>query len=381
MAHRILGRALLALAAGALLSFSAQAEPGVTDNSILLGMSSPFSGPNGGYGAALRVGVEAALAEANGRGGVNGRQVRLTALDDGYETERTVANTRKLIEEDKVFALISYYGSSPTTAAMEVFGNAGVPLVGTISGAGTLREPVNRYMFNLRASYGDETATTVNHLVGIGITNVAVFYQDDGFGKSGLEGVVKTLAKHGLEPSATAAIARNDTDATAAVKTIAAANPQAVVMVTLVKPTAAFVKAMQATGQRPQFVTLSPIGAELLVEEMGAPAARGIGITQVMPYPWNDALPLVRDYKKAIARVDKDAQPNYYGLEGYVAGRVMLEGLRRIQGDPTREKLVAALEQGPIDLKGFGVNYTPADHFGSHFVELTILGRDGRILR
>jgi len=381
MAIHSLGRALLALAAGALLSLSAHADPGVTDNSIHLGMSSPFSGPNGGYGAALRVGVEAALAEANARGGVSGRKLKLTALDDGYETDRTVANTQKLINDEKVFALISFYGSSPTTAAMKVFSEAGVPLVGTISGAGSLREPVNPYMFNLRASYADETAATINHLLGIGITNVAVFYQDDGFGKSGLDGVIKTLAQHDLKPSATAAIARNATDASEAVKTIAAVSPQAVVMVTLLKPTAAFVKAMRAAGQTPQFVTLSPIGADLLVKDMGANEARGIGITQVMPYPWNDAMPLIRDYKNAIANSDKTAEPNYYGLEGYVAGRVMIEGLKRINGEPTREKLMAALEQAPIDLKGFQVRYSPSDHYGSHFVELTILGREGRILR
>jgi ABC-type branched-subunit amino acid transport system substrate-binding protein len=381
MAIHSLGRALLALAAGALLSLSAHADPGVTDNSIHLGMSAPFSGPNGGYGAALRVGVEAALAEANARGGVSGRKLKLTALDDGYETDRTVANTQKLINDEKVFALISYYGSSPTTAAMKVFSEAGVPLVGTISGAGSLREPVNPYMFNLRASYADETTAIINNLLGIGITNVAVFYQDDGFGKSGLDGVVKTLAQHDLKPSATAAIARNATDASEAVKTIAAVSPQAVVMVTLLKPTAAFVKAMRAVGQTPQFVTLSPIGVDLLVKEMGADQARGIGITQVMPYPWNDAMPLVRDYKNAIASSDKSAEPNYYGLEGYVAGRVMIEGLKRINGEPTREKLMAALEQAPIDLKGFQVRYSPNDHYGSHFVELTILGREGRILR
>ncbi len=381
MPNHTLGRALLALAAGALLSLSAYADPGVTKSSIHLGMSSPFTGPNGGYGVAMRVGVEAALAEVNAGGGVNGRTLKLTAIDDGYETERSVANTHKLIDEEKVFALIAYYGSSPTTAAMKVFGDAGVPLVGTISGAGTLREPVNRFMFNLRASYADETAATINHLVGIGITNVAVFYQDDGFGKSGLEGVVRTLEKHGLKPSATAAIARNATDASEAVKVIAAASPQAVVMVTLLKPTAAFVKAMRATGQQPQFVTLSPIGADLLVKDMGAANARGIGITQVMPYPWNDALPLVRHYRKAIAAIDKNAEANYYGLEGYVAGRVMIEGLKRIDGEPTREKLIAALEKSPIDLKGFKVQYSPTDHYGSHFVEITILDRNGRILR
>lgn len=381
MVLHTLGRGFLALAAGALLSLTANAEPGVTDTRIQLGMSAPFSGPNGSYGAALRTGVEAAFSEVNDRGGVNGRKIELTTMDDGYETDRAVANTKKLIEEDQAFALISFYGSSPTTAAMKVFGEARVPLVGTISGAGSLREPVNRYMFNLRASYADETAAIVEHLLGIGVTNIAVFYQNDGFGQSGLDGVTQTLAKHDMKPSAVAAIERNATNASEAVRKIAAANPQAVVMVTLLKPTAAFVKAMRATGQSPQFVTLSPIGADLLVREMGPQAAHGIGITQVMPYPWNDASALVREFKIALARQDKEAAPSYYGIEGYVAGRVMIEALRRIDGEPTREKLVGALERAPIDLKGYRVAFTSTDHAGSNFVELTILGRNGKIMR
>ncbi|WP_227814239.1 ABC transporter substrate-binding protein [Nitrogeniibacter aestuarii] len=381
MRYHTLGRAFLALAASALFSLTGHADPGVTASSIHLGMSSPFSGPNGEYGITMRGGVEAAFSEVNAGGGINGRKLKLTALDDGYETERSVANTKQLIEQEKVFALLAFYGSSPTTAAMKVFSEAKVPLVGTISGAGTLRDPVNPYMFNLRASYADETAAIVDHLVGIGISNIAVFYQDDGFGKSGLDGVTRTLEKHGLKASAVAPIERNATDASAAVKTISAANPQAVVMVTLLKPTAAFVKAMRAAGHQPQFVTLSPIGADLLVKEMGAENARGIGITQVMPYPWNDALKLVRDYKAALAKTDAKAEPSYYGLEGYVAGRVMIEAIRRIDGEPTREKLVAALEQAPFDLKGFKVSFTPSNHSGSTFVELTILDRNGRILR
>jgi len=381
MRYHTFGRALIALAAGALFSLPSLADPGVTSNSIHLGMSSPFSGPNGGYGITMRGGVEAALNEVNAAGGVNGRKLKLTALDDGYETERSVANTKQLIEQDKVFALLAFYGSSPTTAAMKVFSEAKVPLVGTISGAGSLRDPVNPYMFNLRASYADETAAIVNHLVGIGISKIAVFYQNDGFGKSGLDGVIKTLEKHGLKPSAVASIERNATDASEAVKIISAVNPQAVVMVTLLKPTAAFVKAMHGTGQQPQFVTLSPIGADLLVKDMGAESARGIGITQVMPYPWNDALKLVRDYKAALAKVDAKAEPSYYGLEGYVAGRVMIDAIKRIDGEPTREKLVAALEQAPFDLKGFKVSFTPSNHSGSTYVELTILDRNGRVLR
>lgn len=384
MTHHLTGRLCRALITGVLLAFlgaAALAEPGISGDTVRLGMSAPFSGPNGTYGLAMRAGVEAALAEANASGGIGGRKLVLEALDDGYETERTVANTRQLIEKSGVFALIAYYGSSPTTAAMKVFGEAGVPLVGTISGADSLRTPVNRHMFNLRASYADETAAIVNHLVALGVTRIAVFYQDDGFGQSGLAGVEHSLKKHGLAPVATGTVARNAVDVAPAVARIAKADPQAVIMVTLLKPTAAFVKAMKAAGQTPQFLTLSPVGANLLVKEMGEDMAHGIGITQVMPYPWNDGLALVRRYREAITARDKNAEPDYYGLEGYVAGRVMIEALKRIDGPPTREKLIAALEQAPFDLAGYRVSFSAADHFGSHYVDLTIIGRGGRILR
>ena len=360
---------------------SASADDGVTVSSIKLGMSSPFSGPNGAYGEAMREGVQASLAQVNAGGGIHGRKIELVSLDDGYETERAVANTKKLIDEEKVFALLAYYGSSPTTEAMKVFSAAKVPLVGTISGADSLRNPVNHFMFHLRASYADETETIVDHLVGLGVTKIAVFYQNDGFGKSGLDGVAAALQRHKLTPSATAAIERNAVDVAAAVQTIAKAEPQAVVMVTLYKPTAAFVTAMRKAGQTPQFVTLSPVGADLLVKELGPEAAHGISISQVMPYPWNDSLAIVKDYQKALAQFAKGKEATYYGLEGYINGRLMVEALKRAGKDVTREKLEAALEGGPFDLGGYKVGYSPTSHNGSRFVDLTIIGRNGRVLR
>lgn len=241
----LLGTALAVAASSGVLA----ADPGVSDNTITLGMSAPFSGPNEAYGKELKEGALAYFAQLNAAGGINGKKVELVSLDDGYETDRTVANTRKLINEHKVFALMGYYGSTPTTEAMKVFAEAKVPLVGTISGAASLRNPVNRYMFNLRASYADETEAIVNHMVGLGINNIALFYQNDGFGKSGKDGVTASLTRHKLKPVAEASIERNALQVDAAVNQIAKANPQAVIMVTLYKPTAAFVRQMRAAGQ------------------------------------------------------------------------------------------------------------------------------------
>ncbi len=362
------------------------ADPGVTDATITLGMSAPLSGPNGAYGLDMRKTIEAYFESINKSGGVHGRQLELVALDDGYETERTVANTRTLIQDKNVFALLSFYGSSPTTEAMnKVFGPAKVPLVGTISGAGTLREPLSanvnsRYMFHVRTSYADETAVIVNYLAGLGISRIAVFYQNDGFGKSGLDGITAALSQHKLAPVAVGTVERNAIDVAKPVEIIAKSNAQAVIMVTLYKPTAAFMKAMKQVGQNPLFMALSPVGTEQLIQELGTTSSRGLGISQVVPYPWSASIPVVREYQKFSA---KPGIYSYYGMEGYLMARTMVEGLKRISSkEPTRERLVNALESlHNLDLGGFKVNYSPTARQGSSFVELTVLGPNGKLLK
>ena len=203
---------LAAISAIAFSTLGWATDPGVTDSTITIGMSAPLSGPNGAYGLDMRQTIQAYFEQLNKAGGINGRKLDLVALDDGYETERTIANTKNLIQEKKAFALLAYYGSSPTTEALNtVIGPAKVPLVGTISGANSLREPFSanpntRYMFNIRASYADETEAMVEQLVSLGMKRIAVFYQNDGFGKSGLEGVSAALRKHTLEPVAAGSI-------------------------------------------------------------------------------------------------------------------------------------------------------------------------------
>lgn len=378
-------RVLKRLAAVGAIAFSTMcwADPGVTDTTITLGMSVPLSGPNGAYGLDMRQTISAYFEQVNKAGGINGRKLELIALDDGYETERAVANTKTLIKEKNVFALLAYYGSSPTTETMNtVFGPAKVPLVGTISGAATLREslatnPNARYMFNVRASYADEAEVIVNQMVSLGLKNIAVFYQNDGFGKSGLDGVTAALKKHNLAPSSVGTVERNSVDVTKAVEAIAKTTPQAVVMVTLYKPTAAFVKAMKKLGQHPMLMTLSPVGAELLVQELG-PDSRGIGVSQVVPYPWNDVVPVVRDYHKLSSK----GAYSYYGMEGYLMAKTMIEGLKRAGKDLSREKLVASLESmSGADLGGYRINYGPNTRLGSRFVELTVIGQGGKILK
>ncbi|MGE5652166.1 MAG: ABC transporter substrate-binding protein [Bacillota bacterium] len=363
-----------------LRAFAAGAETGVTDSTIVLGMSAPLSGVNGAYGVEMKDAIAGYIRQVNAEGGIHNRKIELVALDDGYETERAVANTKALIDNHKAFALLGYYGSSPTTAAMQVFSAARVPLVGTISGADALRTPVNRYMFHVRASYGDETEAITEQLVSLGLKNIAVFYQNDGFGKSGLDGVTATLKKHGLAPTALGTVERNSTDVGAAVQAISKVQPQAVIMVSLYKPTAAFVRQMKNAGLHPQYATLSPVGADLLVAELGNDA-RGIGISQVVPYPWNDTVPLVKEYKRMLAQQGKTPVLSYYGVEGFITAKTMVEAIRRAGRDLTREKLVAALEgmQG-YDVGGYKLGYSAASHNGSRFVDLTVIGSNGKVL-
>jgi ABC-type branched-subunit amino acid transport system substrate-binding protein len=380
--RRFLFATVLSLLAG----ISQAADQGITESSITLGMSAPLSGPNGAYGTDMLQTIQSYFDSINKSGGIHGRSIELVAMDDGYETERTLANTNALIKDKSVFALLSFYGSSPTTEAMnKVFGPARVPLVGTISGAGTLREPVSanpnsRYMFHVRTSYANETSVIVNHLTSLGITRVAVFYQNDGFGKSGLEGISKALERRNLEPVSVGTVERNSLDVSNAVDTIAKSNPQAVIMVTLYKPTAAFMKAMKQAGQNPMFMTLSPVGTEQLVQELGSLDPRGLGISQVVPYPWKSSVPVVHEYQRFSS---KPGKYSYYGLEGYLMARTMVEGLSRMGGkDPSRERLVSALEtMRDVDFGGFRVSYSPTSHMGSGFVELTVLGQGGKILK
>lgn len=358
----------------------AQATDGVTGTSIRLGMSAPLSGAAGAYGRAMKEGIEVCFARVNAAGGVNGRKLELVALDDGYETAPAVANAKRLIEQEKVFALMGFYGSSPTAAVLPVLDASGVPLIGTVSGSDALRQPANPNMFHLRASYGDETAAIVKHLTTVGVQRVAVLYQADGFGESGLQGVQRALAAHQLAAVATASVQRNSSDVAAAVDTIARAKPQAVVLVTLYRPSAEFIKRMREAGATPSFVALSPVGTDQLITELGPANTRGIQVSQVIPYPWGDKLEVVREYKKALETYTKNPTISYYGLEGYLNARLVVAALQRAGANPSRERLVAALRAAPFDLGGYRVNFAPGSNAGSSYSEVSVIGVDGRIL-
>lgn len=363
---------------------AATAETGVTDTTINLGMSVPLTGPASSHGQELKNAISAYFDQVNKNGGVNGRKLQLTVVDDAYDPEKVVTNTKRLIETDKVFALLGYYGSNSISEAMDkAFGPAKVPMIGGISGAMPLRQSPtnnqnNRYLFIQRASYADEAEAIGTQLTTLGLKNIAVFYQNDVFGKAGLEGLTNTLKKHGLAPSVTASVERNSEDIGKAAETIAKAAPQAVVMVTLYKPTAAMVKALHKANQNPVFMTLSPVGAEQLTQLLGN-EARGIGVSQVMPYPWNDTLPIAREYQQLMG---KQNPYSYMGMEGFIIAKLAVDAIRKTGAKTlTREKLISTLESMHQDFGGYRVAFSPNNHAGSQFVELTVIGAGGKLIK
>lgn len=370
---------VLAGAALALVAQPAAAADGVTATTVTIGQSAAFSGPAAELGKDMRSGIQAYFDQVNRSGGVNGRKLILKSLDDGYEPGRAAENTRKLIQED-VFALLGYVGTPTSEAAKPIFTEARVPFVGAFTGAELLRSPFNRYIFNVRASYFAETDAIVDLLTKLELKRVAVFYQNDSYGKAGLAGVERAMTARNAKIIALGTVERNSVDVAAAVKEISAKEPQAVVLISAYKSCAAFIRAMKKAGSNPQFMNVSFVGSKALAAELGA-EGRGVVISQVVPFPWNLGTPIVKDYQRHQSASNSAAEMGFGGLEGYIAARTFVEGLRRAGPNPTRDSFINAMETlRDYDIGGFYVTYTPSDHNGSKYVDLTVIGQDGRFL-
>jgi len=354
--------------------------PGVTPKTIVLGQSAPFTGPAAQLGIQMNAGTKAYFDHTNARGGVFGRKIELKTRDDRYEANLCAENTKKFIEEDKVFALISYVGTPTTVAAMPIFTDAKVPLIGPFTGAEALRSPVNRYIFNVRASYYDETEKIVEQLVSTGNRKIAVFYQDDAYGQAGLKGVQIAMDKRNLKILGLGKVERNTVKVEEAVKTINAGQPDAVVMISAYTSIAEFVRQMKALGSTTQFHNVSFVGSKALADALKE-EGHGVAISQVVPFPWSPSVPIVKEYQEVMTKAG-NTDFNFSSLEGYIVGKVMVEGLRRAGKDLTREKLVSALEgMNNVDLGDFIVSFSPTNHSGSKFVDLTMIGRGGKFLK
>ncbi len=374
-------RQLVSAGAGLCASWLTAPARAQANGPIVLGQSAAFSGPASELGEQFKRGALWHFERVNARGGIGGRSIELLSLDDGYEPDRCAANTKQFIERG-VFALFGYIGTPTSLAALPLATAARVPFIAPFTGAEALRVPFNRYAFHVRASYFDETAAIVRQITSMNIQRVGVFHQNDSYGKAGLEGVVRALKPLNLEPASLGTVERNTVDVDAAVKSILAGNPGAIVLVSAYRSCAAFIRAVRKAGFGGNLYNVSFVGTQALAQALGADA-RGVVVSQVMPYPFSAVTGLSADYLAAGRAAAGDKfEPNYGSMEGYVAARVLVEALRRPGAAASGEALVGALEAlRELNLGGFFVDFSPSKHTGSRFVELTILNADGKVRR
>lgn len=356
----------------------AAAEDGVTPETIVFGQATVLEGPASALGQGMRAGIRAAFEEGNKKGGVHGRKLELLSVDDGYEPDKSIAATKKLIEQDKVFALIGAVGTPTAAAAQPIATAAKVPFIGAFTGAMFLRNTKLENVINVRASYDAETEAWVKHLTeDLKIKKIAILYQDDAFGRAGLSGFKKAMDKRGMEIAAEGTFERNTVAVKSALLTLKRAEPEAVVMVGPYKPCAEFIKLARKIEFTPVFVNISFVGAGALARELG-PDGDGVIVSQVVPFPWDVSLKAVADYHAAIRAIDPQAKPEFVSLEGYLVGRLAIAALELAGKDVTRETLLKTIKDtGRFDIGGLTMTFGPDDNEGLDKVFLTVIQPDG----
>ncbi|MBS8228317.1 ABC transporter substrate-binding protein [Vannielia litorea] len=354
------------------------AKDGVEADTVRFAQVAALEGPAAALGQGMRAGIEAAFEEANRAGGVHGRKVVLESFDDGYEPDRSVARVLDVIEGGNHIGLIGPVGTPTTLATQPEATAAGLPFVGPFTGAGFLRAPELANVVNVRATYAAETEAWIAHLVDAqGLKNIAILYQDDGFGRVGLEGVTAALERRGMTLAAQGNYVRNTVAVKTALLEIRKAKPDAVVMVGAYKPIAEFIKLSKNLKFEPTFVNISFVGSEALAGELGE-AGEGVIISQVVPFPWDPSLPVVAEYQAAMKAMSPDAHPGFVTLEGYLTGRIALRALEAAGPELTRAGYLAALaDLGSFDMGGLGFAYGAGDNQGLDTVFLTRIAAGG----
>jgi len=378
-------RPQLTIAAGLALLLSVATAPaasaeenGVSPDRILFGQAAALEGPSSALGQGMRQGILAAFAEVNAKGGVHGRRLELISRDDGYDPDRSAAQTRVLIEQDKVFALIGAVGTPTTTAAVPLAQASGVPFIGPFTGAAFLRAPELHNVVNIRASYGAEAEAWVKHLTeDLHVRSIAIFYQDDAYGRDGLAGVKRALQKRNIELAAEGTFERNTKAVGSALRTIRRADPEAVVMVGTYGPCAEFIKLAHKSGFIPVFVNISFVGAGALAQELG-PEGNGVIVSQVVPFPWDASVKVVADYQAAEKALDPKLKPDFVSLEGYLSGRLVAAVLEMAGPDPTRAEMLRLINDvGRFDISGDVMTFGPSAKDVPPKVFLTVIQPDG----
>ena len=346
---------------------------------ILFGQSAAFRGPAQELGQNMRLGIEAAFHEVNQRGGVHGRQLLLTYLDDSYEPEAAIANTHRLIDEEGVFGLIGAVGTPTSRSAAPVAAEAGVPYIAPFTGAAFQRDPQWSNIINLRASYNQETEEMVARLTeDLGIERIAIMYQDDSFGRAGYVGVRAALDRRGMQPVSIGLYQRNTRAVKTALLDLQQGAPEAAILIGAYGPVAELISWARHTAFDPVFMTLSFVGSNALAKELGAGGA-GVVVTQVVPFPTGDSVPVAESYRSALLEYDKDAEPGFVSFEGYLAGRLAIYGLEQCGRSVDRLCFLQAIGSATtFDIDGFQLSYGEGDSQGSDAVFLTVIGENGR---
>ena len=366
--------ALAALAAG-LFTAAAFAQQGVGANSVTIGQSAPLTGANAELGNDIRNGALAYFAKVNAAGGVHGRKVELVTLDDANQVPRADANTRKLVEETGVFALFGYASATLSRPALPTVEKHGVPFLGPFTGADPMRV-FNKYVYNMRGSYAEELEKIVDHFAPLGITRFSIVYYDDVVGKENFAAVDRALKKRNLEVVSVAAFKdRAKPEIEAGVKEIAKGKPDVVILTTLYKATSDFIKLAKASGLAAQMASNSFPGASPLAKELGKDG-KGVIVATVVPPPGKRSLAIVQEYQAAIEKQLGTKEYSFTSMESYIGAKVLVEALRRAGPRLTRESFMQALDGlKDYDVGGFVVSFSPTNHNGSSFVELTIIGQ------
>src|SRR5215218_7507015 len=374
--HVMLRGACATLALATILASPVRAEDGVTADAIIFGQAAVLEGPASALGQGMKAGMNAAFEEINKKGGIHGRKLKLNSVDDGYEPEKSIVQTKKLIEEDKVFALIGPVGTPTAAAAQPIATAAKVPFMGAFTGAGFLRNPKLDNVINVRASYDAETEAWVKHLTeDLKISKIAIFYQDDAFGRAGLSGFKKAMDKRKMEIAAEATYERNTVAVKTALLTLKRAEPEAVVIVGAYKPVAEFIKLSRKVSFNPVFINISFVGANALAKELG-PDGKGVIVSQVVPFPGDASLKVVADYHAAIKKAG--GEPEFVSLEGYLAGRLAIAALEKMGKDVTRDGLIKTIKDTrKFDIGGLAMTFSAEKNEGLDKVFMTIIQEDG----
>jgi ABC-type branched-subunit amino acid transport system substrate-binding protein len=350
---------------------------GVTKTSILIGQSSPFSGSNKELGDDIRDGLQAYFKQVNEAGGVNGRALELVALDDANDAKRSGENARILIEQRGVLALIGYASATLSLPALPFVEKSKVAFVGPFTGAEPMRS-FRRNVYNIRASYADELEKIVDFYATIGMKRFSVIHYDDAVGKENLAAVELALTRRGLKPSSIGALKRNQTDLGAAVSDMVKAAPDVVIATTLYKTTGDFIKSAKNAGSGAQFASISFVGATALAGELGE-QGMGVVVAQVVPPYSRLSVPIVREYQAAVEKSLGKKEYSFTSLESYIGAKVLVEAIRRAGTNLTRESLLKTLDSMQnFNVGGYLVDFSPSNHNGSRFVELTAISKAGR---